>query len=125
MSVEAPASDQSSATEVVSNDPLQSVRRSDLARAIKANLVICGVSGLLSAVALDGGVSFQAWYFATAAYWSAMLLIWFFHRKDLSRLDVFIAAWGFLIALFTAPLLAGLFWRLYGGGAPLRNWLLS
>lgn len=94
-------------------------------KSIKGNLALCSVIGLLCAVTLDGGASFQVWYFAMAAYWSATLLIWSVHRKDLSKLDVFVARWGFLIALLTVPFLMGLFWRLYGGGAPLRDWLLS
>jgi hypothetical protein len=120
-----PTGEQAPTNQIGSIDALRSVRRSHLAHAIKINLVVCGVSGLLCAVALDGGVSFQVWYFAMAAYWSATLLIWSVHRQDLSRLDVFVVRWGFFIALFTVPLLMALFWRLYGGGAPLRDWILS
>ena len=124
MSAEQPAGDQSPASQTASIDAQRSARRTHLIQAIKINLVVCGVVGLLCAVSLDGGVSFQIWYFAMAAYWSATLLIWSVHRKNLSRIDVFVARWGFWISLFTVPFLTALFWRLYGGGAPLRDWLL-
>jgi len=125
MSVETPGSDQPTPSQIASDDSSQLSRRSHLTHATKVNIVMCGVIGLLFAVALDGGVSFQIWYFATAAYWSATLLVWTFHRNDLSRVDLFVVRWGFWIALFTVPFLSALFWRLYGGGAPLRDWLGS
>jgi hypothetical protein len=122
MSVDVPGPDQTPPSEIASDDGSQSARRSHLTRATKLNIVVCGVVGLLCAVALDGGVTYQIWYFAMAAYWSATLLIWSFHRNSLSRLDLFVVRWGFWVALFTVPFLTALFWRLYGGGAPLREW---
>ena len=122
MSVDVPGPDQTRPSEIASDDGSQSARRSHLTRATKLNIVVCGVVGLLCAVALDGGVTYQIWYFAMAAYWSATLLIWSFHRNSLSRLDLFVVRWGFWVALFTVPFLTALFWRLYGGGAPLREW---
>lgn len=125
MSAEMPTSEQASTTQSDSNDVLRSDRKSSLTRAMKTNLVVSSAIGLLCAVNLDGGTLFQVWYFAMAAYWSATLLIWSVHRKNLSRLDVFVARWGFLMAFFTVPFLSALFWWLYGGGAPLRDWFLS
>lgn len=91
MSPEVPTREQEPTSQIDSIDALRSVRRSYLTRAIKINLAVSGFIGLLCAVALDGGASFQVWYFAMAAYWSATLLIWFVHRENLSRLDVFVA----------------------------------
>lgn len=125
MSRVVPDSDQTPPNTLASEDGSQSARRSQLTRATKLNVVVCGVIGLLCAVALDGGVSFQIWYFAAAAYWSATLLIWSFHRNDLSKLDLFVVRWGFWVALFMVPFLSALFWGVYGGGAPLRDWLAS
>jgi hypothetical protein len=76
MSLEAPPYEQAPASQISSGDALRSARRSHLTHAAKINVVVCSVIGLLCAVALDGGVSFQIWYFAMAAYWSAILLIW-------------------------------------------------
>ena len=38
-----------------------------------------------------------------AAYWSATLLIWAFHRRALTGVDLCSARWGIPIALVTVP----------------------
>ena len=92
---------------------LREIQRKHLTRSIMINLVVGGVMGALCAMNLDGGISFQIWYFTMAAYWSATLLIWACHRKSLTAVDLFIARWGIPIALVTVPFLMRLFWRLY------------
>jgi len=125
MSEEVSANDESAARRAASNDTLRLDHRSHVNRSMKANLALCAIIGLACASATDGGVLFQIWYFAMAAYWSATLLVWYIHRKNLSEVDLFVARWGFLIALVTVPFLMSLFWWLYRDRALLREWILS
>jgi len=117
--------DRSEASHTSSEDARRTAGRLRLLRSTRNNLIASGIVGFLTAISLDAGLTFQMWYFAMAAYWPALLMIWWFHRRNLSKLDLFIARWGFLISFFAAPFLAGEFWRLYGGNAPLRDWFLS
>ena len=96
------------------DESLQALRRRRVIRSIKLSLFFCVLVGVLAATATDGGALFQIWYFATAAYWASTGLIWVLHRNTLSRTDVIIVAYGFVIALVTVPFLMNFFWRLYG-----------
>ena len=89
-------------------------RRSSFIRCIKVNIPIQLVLFMFTAIALDGGVSFQIWYFTMTAYWSLTTLIWVLHRNRLSKTDVFLVKWGFWLALIMTPIVTVLFWRLYG-----------
>jgi hypothetical protein len=82
--------------------------------AIQLSLVQQAVVAVLGSLILDGGNLLRACLYAIAAYWIGFALIWFRRGVAVTKTDVFLVRWGFLILCVASLFLTGFIWRLRG-----------
>lgn len=87
----------------------------ELRSAIFDSIAIQMLIGFLAGITLDGGFCFQIWVFAMAAYWGGCSLVLIRRWKMLTKTDLGVIRWGFLIlAIIVTPLLSVWIWKLRG-----------
>lgn len=73
--------------------------------------VIIVILGLLN---LDGGNLLRTCLYAIAAYWIGFLLIWFRRGAAVTKTDIRLIRWGFLVLCVASFFVTGTVWHLRG-----------
>jgi len=82
--------------------------------AIQLSLVQPATVTIVGLLILDGGNLLQACLFALGAYWIGFALIWFRRGAALTKTDIRLIRWGFLVLCVASFFVTGTVWHLRG-----------
>ena len=68
----------------------------------------------LAAMLVDCGQAFQGSVYAVIAYWVGFLIIMVRRRNRLTKVDMFLIRWGYIVLWILSPVVVSIIWNLRG-----------
>ncbi len=86
----------------------------DYQSALKVALLLQIGTGLLAAIAIDGGFLFELWWRPMAAYWGCFIVMVLRRPNTPTKRDLFLVEWGFVLLVPCTFIFSVLIWRWMG-----------